>query len=537
MAKATFQDLNPAGLPLCAVVALLLYQIFRALRRRRRSTPLRGPPSQSFLWGIRKYMSFSSDTIDMFEQWVNAYGPVFHLPSVLGSREVVLADPKALSHYYSKETTIYQKTTYLRLALEKIVGHGLLWAEGEDHRRQRRTVSPAFSNSALRNLTHIFFDSGYKVKIAWDALFEDSGSAELVIDVEDWTNRVSLDSIGIAGFSHDFGTLYGNHLTIAEIIDAFSIVRPSFFAMICFLLEPIFPALRRVPTARGKLVQSLNESMADISHEMMERARKASDGNAKPEDNSVIGLLMRAGDAASSAGYSQEEVISQMKALLLGGYESTSTTLTWSLIELSRHPDKQARLREELLTSFPTSDPTWDQLTNNMPYLDAVVHEILRLHPPLDETWRVAVEDDVIPLSTPITTASGNVVDRIVVAKGTQVTIPIACMNRSDAIWGSDAKEFAPERWLDEACIPKKAKEVQGHRHLLTFIDGPRKCIGRGFALAEIKAVLSVLVRSYTFQLRDGPGTRIESKTSILPRPTITGEVGCKMPLRVRRVG
>ncbi|EPQ59966.1 cytochrome P450 [Gloeophyllum trabeum ATCC 11539] len=519
MAKATFQDLNPAGLLLCAVVALLLYQIFRALRRRRRSTPLRGPPSQSFLWGIRKYMSFSSDTIDMFEQWVIAYGPVFHLPSVLGSREVVLADPKALSHYYSKETTIYQKTTYLRLALEKIVRYRPCPC-----RRQRRTVSPAFSNSALRNLTHIFFDSGYKVRCP-------------TINYILTRILIRLDSIGIAGFSHDFGTLYGNHLTIAEIIDAFSIVRPSFFAMICFLLEPIFPVLRRVPTARGKLVQSLNESMADISHEMMERARKASDGNAKPEDNSVIGLLMRAGDAASSAGYSQEEVISQMKALLLGGYESTSTTLTWSLIELSRHPDKQARLREELLTSFPTSDPTWDQLTNNMPYLDAVVHEILRLHPPLDETWRVAVEDDVIPLSTPITTASGNVVDRIVVAKGTQVTIPIACMNRSDAIWGSDAKEFAPERWLDEACIPKKAKEVQGHRHLLTFIDGPRKCIGRGFALAEIKAVLSVLVRSYTFQLRDGPGTRIESKTSILPRPTITGEVGCKMPLRVRRVG
>jgi cytochrome P450 len=61
-------------------------------------------------------------------------------------------------------------------------------------------------------------------------------------------------------------------------------------------------------------------------------------------------------------------------------------------------------------------------------------------------------------------------------------------MNRATAIWGPDAKEFKPERWLDnESGLTARAKEIQGYHHLLTFIDGPRTCLGKGFALTEFK--------------------------------------------------
>ena len=98
-----------------------------------------------------------------------------------------------------------------------------------------------------------------------------------------------------------------------------------------------------------------------------------------------------------------------------------------------------------------------------------------------------AKEDDVIPLSEPVRTMSGDVVDSIAVARGTQICIPIACINRSTAIWGADAKVFSPERWLDESTIPEKAQEVQGYRHLLSFIDGTRTCLGKLFAVVELK--------------------------------------------------
>jgi len=125
-------------------------------------------------------------------------------------------------------------------------------------------------------------------------------------------------------------------------------------------------------------------------------------------------------------------------------------------------------------------------------------------------------------------------------------------VNRSEAVWGKDAKVFRPERWLagaggekvagaqagavTEEGLSDRAREIQGYHHLLTFVDGPRMCLGRGFAVAEFKSVLSVLIKHYTFELRDGPDTKIETLRSILPRPKMAGEDGAKVFMRVRRV-
>jgi cytochrome P450 len=91
----------------------------------------------------------------------------------------------------------------------------------------------------------------------------------------------------------------------------------------------------------------------------------------------------------------------------------------------------------------------------------------------------------VIPLGTPVVTPSGETISSITIAKGTTVFAPIRCINRSEALWGPDAKEFKPERWFEEVTAP--AKDLLGHRHLLTFHDGPRTCLGKSFALAEFK--------------------------------------------------
>ena len=87
-------------------------------------------------------------------------------------------------------------------------------------------------------------------------------------------------------------------------------------------------------------------------------------------------------------------------------------------------------------------------------------------------------------------TASGEMTESISIAKGTFILIPAKAINCSSAIWGPDAKQFKPDRWLTEEGISGRAKEVQGHRHLLTFIDGPRTCLGKDFAIAEFKVII-----------------------------------------------
>lgn len=84
--------------------------------------------------------------------------------------------------------------------------------------------------------------------------------------------------------------------------------------------------------------------------------------------------------------------------------------------------------------------------------------------------------------------ASGEKVNFIHVKKGTPVVIPIQAINCSEEIWGPDAKEFKPERWINNRQgLTAKAKEIQGYHHILTFVDGARICLGRVFALTEIK--------------------------------------------------
>lgn len=91
-------------------------------------------------------------------------------------------------------------------------------------------------------------------------------------------------------------------------------------------------------------------------------------------------------------------------------------------------------------------------------------------------------------------TASGEIVDHITLGAGASLVIPIRAINRSEALWGPDAKVFRPERWLEnESGLTPKAKEIPGYHHLLTFIDGPRICLGKLFAVAEFKVRQNLL--------------------------------------------
>ncbi|KAJ7705134.1 cytochrome P450 [Mycena metata] len=439
--------------PVLLASAYALYTVVGHFRRHH-STALKGPSSNNFLVGVMPQLMQSSDTGAIYEEWATIYGSVFAIPSIFGSKNIVLTDPKAIAHFYSKDTYGYIQAPHFKRLFGRFIGRGLFWAEGDSHKRQRRTLNPAFTNTAIRDLTPIFFDSAYKqaklhqAKVAWDAILElEAGSSEgKIIEVQQWMNRISLDTIGLAGFSHDFCTLSGQTSKIADAFDSLG-SKPSFLDAIAFLLSTISPIFGHnrpegdgQPTTMGALGDKFLANTGDSS------AAK-----------SVMGLL------TGTDTMSQEEVKSRINVLLLAGYETTAISLTWALIELSRNPDSiQTQLRTELLKA---GDPTWDELTSHTSFLDAFTCEILRLHPPLSDTQRTATQDDIIPLSAPVETATGKFVDTVAIAKGTAVTVPINSMS---------------------------------FRHLLTFSEGARVCLAKVFAVTEFKAVLSVLVRNFT---------------------------------------
>ena len=132
------QDVQPIPLWQVAVflgAAYLTATTVRSYRRRARETPLAGPPNPSWLFGVTAKVLNNPDASSIYEAWVEQYGTVFRAPAPLGANRVVLTDPKAITHFYTSETWTYCQTKLARVAIEGLFGRGLLWAEGESHKR------------------------------------------------------------------------------------------------------------------------------------------------------------------------------------------------------------------------------------------------------------------------------------------------------------------------------------------------------------------------------------------------------------------
>jgi len=248
----------------------------------------------------------------------------------------------------------------------------------------------------------------------------------------------------------------------------------------------------------------------------------------------LLSLLVKANmatDISESQRMSDEDVLAQVPTFLVAGHETTSTATTWALFAMTKAPEVQTKLREELL-SVDTDSPSMDKLMA-LPYLDAVVRETLRVHAPVPDAARVAMKDDVLPVEKPYKDRNGIIRESIRVSKGDLITIPIQAVNLSRELWGPDALEFKPERWEN---IPEAVSHIPGvWGHLMSFLGGPRACIGFRFSLVEIKALLFTLIRAFEFELAV-PVSEIDSKATVVQRPVLRSDPKNKpqMPMFVK---
>jgi cytochrome P450 len=189
----------------------------------------------------------------------------------------------------------------------------------------------------------------------------------------------------------------------------------------------------------------------------------------------------------------------EIPTFLLGGHETTSTLMSWVLLQLASNPSVQAALRDECRANpLPAASPDFesspldaDELSSldKLPLLDAVIRETLRLHPPVTNVGRAAVKDDIIPLTRPFVNRDGVVQDTITIKKHDAIYVPIILINQSVELWGTDAEEWKPERWMaghGHAGVPAAVKDIPAlWGNMLSFLAGPRACIGFRFSLYQ----------------------------------------------------
>ncbi|KAF7353977.1 hypothetical protein MVEN_01084200 [Mycena venus] len=520
------------------VGAYTLYQVLKALYNELTSPHRKLPGPKATHWFFGNFLEIIEDqNSGLEERWTQEYGRTLKFHRFFSLSSMYTIDTKAVQHFLSN-TDIYQKSEASRFSLGRIVGPGILVVEGDEHKHQasRKIMNPAFGAPQVRELTSIFMDTSIQLKDIWATLAASNGGVARV-EILSWLSKATLDIIGLAGFNYRINALGTDEKdTPDELAHAFeSLVNAETNFSLLRFLQFRFPIFRRI--AKNGFVKS-QETMTRVGMKLLADSKREIAENGTFETGhgrDLLTLLVRANTAKeipASQQLSDKDVLAQVPTFLVAGHETTSTALTWALFALTQNVAAQTRLREELL-SVSTDNPTMDEL-NELKYLDCVVRETLRVHAPVVNTSRVAMRDDIVPLNTPYTDIHGVVHDTLTIRKGDDIVIPILSLNRDVTIWGPDAMEFKPERW--ESPIANSIPGVWGH--MMTFINGPRSCIGYRFSLVETKAILFTLIRAFEFELAVPIEDIGKKATPIVQRPIVLSEKekGNQMPLLVRPV-
>ncbi|OCH84539.1 cytochrome P450 monooxygenase [Obba rivulosa] len=494
---------------------------------------LPGPPSKS-LWRGHIPQIYGRHEWDFYKDIAQNYGPVVKLNGLLGNKMLYVFDPLALHSVIVKDQDIYEEPAFLIKSNLSVFGPGLLSTLGDHHRKQRKLLNPVFSIAHMRHLTPVFYRISHQLERAIAARL---GSGPREIDVLGWMGRTALELIGQGGLGYSFDPLVEN--ASIPVGDAIKTLLPTLASLaiyrrtVPYLFDYGTPALRRMvlehfPDRRVQaLVKAVDIIDATCKEILRDRKTALELGNEAithqiAEGKDILSVLIQANmNAMEDDRLPDHEVVAQMRqvlryvitiflsfpysTLIFAAMDTTSNALSKTLNLLAEHPEIQQKLRKELVEATQGGDIPYDDLVH-LPYLDAVCRETLRIFPPAVTMMRETRKDAIMPLSEPIRGVDGAIMSEIHVPKGTVIQIGVHGSNWNKALWGEDALEWKPERWLAPLPAALEEARIPGvYSHLMTFLGGGRSCIGFKFSQIEMKAVLAVLLPVFTFELPKAP--------------------------------
>ncbi|KAI8865399.1 cytochrome P450 [Ramicandelaber brevisporus] len=352
--------------------------------------------------------------------------------------------------------------------------------------RHRQVSNPAFRRGW--DLT-VFGDCTREVLDAVRSFRAAHGSAA-VVPMNDLLQRLTLDVLGKALFGYNFRAVVDPDNAIVKEYNA---VMDSMFNG----TYDMFPILDRLGTRRAMFgrFDALNDYLMDIvANKRNELLRLQKEGTLDAAvANGELDLLQtmiyinEKGDGDGNTVLSDAEMRATGFTYLVAGHDTTSHALAAIMWLLAAHPRVQDTLRAEVLAVMGSADPADIVPTHaelkQMPYLDAVIKEALRLYGPVrDLPNRVLAEDVVL--------------DGTVLPKGTLMGVSIRAIQRLPDVW-DDADAFKPERHLSGA-----AEKVTSS--WIPFGGGVRMCIGQSMTLHEQQVVVAMLVRRFKWRLPPG---------------------------------
>ncbi|KAF2030376.1 cytochrome P450, partial [Setomelanomma holmii] len=422
--------------------------------------------------------------------------PVFFMDTrPVSSLNLIVADPSdspEIGRQISESGL--KKHPSLGEVIEPLAGKmNMLSTDGVFWKKWRSIFNPGFSIQQVVSQVPAIVECGQ----SFIKLLDEHAKADRVFRLEEETTKITIDVIGKVVCDHDFRTLSSDNEFMTTMRKTLSWM-PDMQSINPFhTRHPLRPIYwwyykKKMDKYIGKV---LDERFAGREAKPAKKARtKTGIDLALQEYFKENGQDVDSENVTMDAEF-RKAAIDNLLILLFAGHDTTASTLCYCYHILSKHPDKLARLRQELDSVFGVGKPAGDQLkatpylVNQLDYTLAVIKEILRLWPPASG---VRIGRKGFFIKDPV---SGELID----TDGLLIWTVSMAMHRDKRIWGADVDDFKPERFLPENASKLPADAWR------PFEKGPRNCIGQELALIEMKVVLAMTVREFDFKAAKGP--------------------------------
>jgi len=450
------------------------------------SQPMRSSPRLPLPPGPRSWFpgaifrELRRGPLEFFTKLTRDYGDISTYRAA-GQRYIIINSPDLAREILLTQADAFWKGPALRNS-RGILGEGLLTAEGEEHRRQRRLMQPSFHAKHVENYAGGVLSSTAELLATWRQ------KAPMGINIRPEMMGLTLIIAGRALFgtplADDIATV---HRCMDDLMNNY--VRA---------IVPWGRILNYLPLASTrKLARARSDLFAVVDRIIAARRKEVENPSADaPARKDLLSLMIAATDdeAAAKARMTDKQLRDQCITLLTAGHETTANAMTFTLFLLAKHPAEQARLREEIHAVLGTATPTaahLDQLVRTR----WVLSESMRIYPP---AWTMGRQNQ-----REVTLGGFRVPPKCT------VLIPQWTLHR-DPRFFPNPLEFIPDRWQTPT-HPRFA--------YIPFSTGPRNCIGESFAWLEMILVLAMLVREFEFSLPpDAPELKLTPAITLRPR-------------------
>ncbi|MGG2460067.1 cytochrome P450 [Streptomyces sp. RGM 3693] len=404
-----------------------------------------------------------------------------------GALETLFLSSVDLVTEVSDEARFAKGVSVVLESVREFAGDGLFTAYNDEPNwaKAHEVLMPAFALGSMRTYHPAMLKVARRVTAAWDRRMAEGRPIEVADDM----TRMTLDTIGLAGFGFDFESFSRD--TAHPFVEA--MVRCLEWSMTTFARQP-----GTDHTAADAAFRADADYLASVVDEVI-AARTAS---GERRDDDLLGLMLAAteGNAAHQGPVLDlANIRNQVITFLIAGHETTSGALSFALYHLLKDPvalRMAQREADELWGDDPDPDPAFEDI-GKLAFTRQVLNEALRLWPTAAAFTRQARTDTVIG-------------GRYPVAAGQLVTVLTPMLHR-DPVWGDNPEAFDPFRFSPAA---EAARSPHAYK---PFGTGERACIGRQFALHEATMLLALLVHRY--RLIDHAGYHLRIKETLTLKP------------------